>query len=167
MHEYSYVGSSPLNWIDPTGRVWWKCRVGIGVGGKVGVVGNFWARCRSICEPGVRIQETGHISGVVFGAAVQVTSPTWVPDIDITVSNIELQDNHSIPDARNLEGPFGAASIGFAIGGGIELGNRVRLGDAEGIEDIGFQAGFSWPGFSSVVGAGNLVSRSTENCCEE
>jgi len=83
--------------------------------------------------------------------------------VEISATDIHLQDNDSVARASNLSPYFSLKSLGISFIGGYSVETDVTLGRA-----TGKTSGFDWSGFSAGFDAlwgATTIILDTEGCC--
>ncbi|WP_313455357.1 RHS repeat-associated core domain-containing protein [Stenotrophomonas sp.] len=130
---YSYVGSSPLRYVDPLGLVKWKGYAhGIAGGGGGLALAFYNFHLTSECVGG----RMAVVDLDVFWGGGGLGAP-----VTYTVSNVTLDDGASQVDPNNLTGPAVLYGGGFAAGGGASYSELV-LGS--GRSDLSWSGQGGW-----------------------
>lgn len=154
-HPYLYAQANPLGLIDPLGLVSWRCTVLEASAGKMFGGGGFGVVCDSECVDGVRAVGQYLIigGGMIIGITIPVELGRW-----------DLEDYTSVPDAKNLEGPFGIGSCSMTVGFGFSVA-QVFQGKGEGNWSVAPSAGLGI-GCFALSGRSFLIDETTA-CCSE
>ncbi len=130
---YSYVGSSPLRFVDPLGLVKWRGYAhGIAGGGGGLALAFYNFHLTSECVGG----RMAIVDLDVFWGGGGLGAP-----VTYTVSNVTLDDGASQVDPNNLTGPAVLYGGGFAAGGGASYSELV-LGS--GRSDLSWSGQGGW-----------------------
>lgn len=130
---YSYVGSSPLRYVDPLGLVKWRGYAhGIAGGGGGLALAFYNFHLTSECVGG----RMAVVDLDVFWGGGGLGAP-----VTYTVSNVTLDDGASQVDPNNLTGPAVLYGGGFAAGGGASYSELV-LGS--GRSDLSWSGQGGW-----------------------
>lgn len=129
VNTYAYVGSRPLNYVDPSGLVKWKGTINYGEGslGWKSLSFGSWNRVTlsvdSECgADGKKLHAIVVASTTSFGLGVSIGPPV------LFAGTVELDDGQTTVSADNLAGP-----LSFSTTGGVGTANgTITAGIAKG-----------------------------------
>ena len=153
---YSYVAGRPTMRMDPWGLVEWNCRVAVLLkAGELFGGGIVTASCKSPCVNGEHrfVQMAGLAGGISAGSPIEMSG-----------TDLRLEDGASEPLASNLSPYFSIKSLGISIIYGYSVETDVTLGRATG-KTSGWDWGGLSGGFDALWGATTIII-DMKTCCK-